>query len=64
MGVTAVAERFDNRQVGIGEVDVLADQADADRLSGRLHTAHQGLPVRQVETPGTGPFTLRRDVEA
>ncbi len=32
--VAAVAERLDDRQVGVGQVDVLADQADAHRALG------------------------------
>ena len=42
-------ERLDDRQVGVGKLDVLADQADAHRLGGRLDPRHDLLPRREVE---------------
>ena len=47
MGVAAVAEGFHDREVGVGQGDVLADQADADRAGGRLHPGDERLPRRR-----------------
>ena len=52
--VAAVAERLDHREVGVGKVDVLADQADPHWFGGGLDPAHQLVPV------GTGPRASRR----
>ncbi len=46
--VAAVLERLGHREVGVGEVDVLADQADAHRLGGRLDPRDQLPPVGEV----------------
>ena len=44
-----VLERLDDRQVGVGQLDVLADQPDAHRLRGGLDLRDDLLPRRQVE---------------
>ena len=36
VGIPAMAQGLDHREVGVGQVDVLADQADAHRLGGGL----------------------------
>ena len=41
-----VAERLDDRQVGVGQADVLADDADADRVVGRTRPGRRGSPTR------------------
>src|SRR5204862_5391952 len=38
--VAAVLESLDHRQIGVGEVDVLADEADAHGGGGRLDAAN------------------------
>ncbi len=44
-----VLQALDDRQVGVLVVDVLADEADADRLGGGLDLRHHLLPRRQVD---------------
>ena len=46
--VAAVLQRFDHRQVGVGQVHVLADQADAHRLGGGLDPRDEGAPRVEV----------------
>ena len=41
-------QRLDDREVGVGEVHVLADQPDRDVDVGRLDPAHERLPLREV----------------
>ena len=55
VGVPAVAQRLDHRQVGVGEVDVLADEADANRAGGRLDPLDERLPGGQVQRVGRRP---------
>src|SRR4051794_15624918 len=43
-----VVERLGDRQVGVGELVVLADEADADRRGGRVDPLHQAAPVGLV----------------
>ena len=43
-----VVERFDDRQVGIGQRHVLADDADPNRKRRRLHPVDEVAPVRQI----------------
>ncbi len=44
-----VAQRLDHREIGVGQVDVLADDADPDRADGRGHLVDQALPPGQVD---------------
>ena len=46
--VAAVLQRLDHREVGVGQVDVLADQADAHRLGGGLDPRDERAPVGEV----------------
>ena len=46
--VPAVLERFDHRQVRVGQVDVLADQADAHRFGGGFDLGDELAPVAEV----------------
>ena len=43
--VATVAERLGDRQVGVGKVHVLADQADAHLLVGGAHAVHEVAPL-------------------
>ena len=47
-----MVERFDHRQVGIDEADVLADEADTNRDRGGLDPAVERLPLLEVGFPG------------
>ena len=47
-----VAQRLDHRQIGVGQVDVLADDADADGPDGGVDLADQTLPVGEVDGVG------------
>ena len=44
-----VLQALDDGQVGVGQLHVLADQADAHRLGGRLDEVDDPLPRAQVE---------------
>ena len=44
----AVLQRLDDRQVGVGKVDVLADEADAHRLLRRFHARDELAPLVEV----------------
>ena len=44
----AVLERFDHREVGVGEVDVLADEPDTHRLGGGFDTRHERAPLVEI----------------
>ena len=44
-----VAERLDDRQVRVGQVDVLADDADLDLPVGHGRPGHDVLPLAQVD---------------
>ena len=48
MVVATVLESLDDREIGVGEVHVLADEPDANRRGGRLDAGDEGLPLRQV----------------
>ena len=45
----AVLERLDHREVGVGQIDVLADEADPHRPHRCLDAVDEGLPRRQVD---------------
>ena len=47
VGEAAGAQRLGDRQVGVGQVDVLADQRDLDLVLGAVHPAQQLVPVGQ-----------------
>ena len=52
-----VAQRLDDRQVGVGQLDVLADQGDADLVRPGLDRAHPAddlAPVGEVEVRALG----------
>ena len=46
---TGVLERLDDRQVGVGQLDVLADDPDPDRLGRGFDLVDDPLPGRQVD---------------
>ena len=46
--VAAVLQRFDDREVRVGQVDVLADQADVHFLVGGPHALDERAPLREV----------------
>ena len=46
--VAAVLQRFDDGEVRVGEVDVLADETDVDFLVGRAHTVDERTPFGEV----------------
>jgi hypothetical protein len=48
VGDAAVRQRFVEALVGIGEVDVLADDRDVDRLFRIAHDTHRVLPLLEV----------------
>ncbi len=43
------AQRFGHRQVGVRQVDVLADDRDGDHLGRAVNTAQQGVPLGPVD---------------
>ncbi len=47
-----VAQRLDHRHVGVGHVDVLADDADLDPAGQRVDPGHQCLPLGDVDLVG------------
>ena len=49
VGEPAGAQRLGHREVGVGQVDVLADQRDRDLLDGVVHPAQQVVPVGPVD---------------
>ena len=51
VGEPAGPQRLGDRQVGVGQVDVLADQRDGDRLLGRVHPVEQVAPHGPVDVP-------------
>ena len=48
MGPRGMAERLGDRQVGIGQLDVLADEGDLERRLGRLDPLDEGAPAGQI----------------
>ena len=46
--IATVLEGLDDRQVGVGEVDVLPDEADANGRGGGLDPGDERLPLREV----------------
>jgi hypothetical protein len=48
VGVAAGVQRLGHRQVGVGQVDVLADQGDGELLGGVLDAVQQVVPDRPV----------------
>ena len=57
MVVAAVAQRFGDRLVGVGELDVLAYQSDPDRLFGVVGPTDELVPLGKV-----GSRRLEREV--
>ncbi len=53
-----MVERLDDRQIGVGKRDVLADHADTDRCRGLLDTTHERFPGTEVD----GGVTETKDV--
>ncbi len=49
VGEATGAEGLADRQVGVGQVDVLADQADRDLLGGVVHPPQQVVPAGPVD---------------
>ncbi len=50
-------ERLGDREVGVRQVDVLADEPDRDLVLGVVHGLQHALPARPVDVapPGRGP---------
>ena len=46
--VATVLQRFDDREVRVGQVDVLADEADVHFLVGGTHALDERAPLREV----------------
>ena len=60
-----VPERLGDREVGVGQADVLADDPDPTRVGRRLDPADQRLPVLQIGLGvGRPRISVRRVVEA
>ena len=55
VGETARAQRLGRRQVGVRQVDVLADQRDRDRMGRAVHPAQHVIPVGPVHVPERQP---------
>ena len=55
VGEAAGPERLGDREVGVVEVDVLADQGDGDLLLGVVHPAEQVVPDRPVDVAERQP---------
>ena len=53
VGEAAGAQRLGDRQVGVGQVDVLADQRDRDLVRRVVHPAQQLVPRRSSRRRGT-----------
>ena len=49
VGESAGAQRLGDRQVGVGQVDVLADEADGHLVLGVVHDVEQLAPARPVD---------------
>ena len=49
VGEAAGAQRLGDREVGVGQVDVLADQRDGDLLGRVVHPAQQVVPLGPVD---------------
>jgi hypothetical protein len=58
----AVLERLDDREVGVRKGDVLADDADPDRLEGGLDPVDEDLPLRQVDVEAGPAEELAHDL--
>src|SRR5699024_7166562 len=50
-GKTTGAQCLGDRQIGVGQIDVLADQGDGDLVVGLVHTAQQLVPLGPVHVP-------------
>jgi hypothetical protein len=48
VGEPAVTQRLDDRQVGVGQADVLADDRDGHLVAGRVDPRDDAFPVGQV----------------
>ena len=51
----SMVERLDDRQIGVGKRDVLADHADTDRCRGLLDTTHEFFPGSEIDGGITEP---------
>ena len=60
----SVLQAFDDRQVGVGKLDVLANQTDPDRLHGGFDLLHELLPVREVDVAFDPQHVAHEVVEA
>ena len=49
VGEPARADRLGHREVGVGQVDVLADQGDGDLVGRIVHASQQLVPLRPVD---------------
>ena len=56
--VATVLQRLDDRQVGVGQVDVLADKPDVDFLVGGAHAADERVPLGEVDRAVVEPQHL------
>ena len=61
---TSVLQRFDDRQVGVGEFDVLADQADLDGVRRSFDLGDDAFPRRQVDLVVDAQHVAHERVEA
>ena len=59
-----VLQTLDHRQVGVGQLDVLADQANADRSCGGFNLGDELLPVREVDRSIESEYVADKVVEA
>ena len=57
-----VAQRLGDRQVGVLELDVLADERDPDRLGRRVDALGQALPARQLGRGRVEPQVIEDEV--
>ena len=62
-GPPGVAQRLGDREVGVGQLDVLAHQGDLELRLGPLDAVHQGPPGGQVGRLGGGPEAQLADDE-
>ena len=61
VGEAAGAQRLGDREVRVGQVDVLADEADRDLVLGLVHDVEQFAPARPVDVGGLGVEAERVD---
>ena len=55
VGEATRAKRLGDREIGVGQIDVLADQCDRDSARGPVHPAEQFVPVTPVHVPERKP---------